>query len=421
MDQKKFCTNCGTSAPLEAVFCMNCGTRFPATEQIQVPVQAPIDAEATVAAVPSITPEAAPTPEQIQVPIQMPIQTPIDTEPSAKPKVNTAKQKPAKSAKKNIGLRIAATVFSVLFTILLIGAVAATAIIGSVGRFLSSENVTETINSIDVYGVVEDIVLPNYEHQGMTGFSAYMYRLVYGENTAVDTQIYSEFEKKIEDILNGESDAAKAVRSFVSEKFGDIVEDAKNGTSNAKINSEDVKALLNEIQPDVEKTFGVKIDDRDFETVDKLFEKNNVQEITFKDVKQVNEKAFDAVKLVLSDVSLYIMIAVCVLLLVAAIAVHGRYFRIGFIISGTGLMLSGAAILVPAILINNILGKLTSDGGIISSSIIRSVIGDYEKYTAALTDSLKLSGIIILASALALIVSGIIICAIVNKSKKRVQ
>ncbi len=395
--------------------------------QTPAPAQAPAsayDPEATVAAVSVTPPMQAPAPAQAPEPAVRQIsvfESAVISAPKTRSTTEQSSNGKVKNKKKSIVGRVIATVISVLLAVIMTVAVIATAAVGSLGKSVSYESITKTVSEMDVYGVVKEIVLPDYSYEGKEGLAAYVYQLIDENGGSMDEQRYAEFEEKLNAVLDGDSEAAKAVEAFVGEKLGAVVSDAINGTSEANIKAEDIKKLLEEVKPDIESAFGVKINEEDFETIDEFFEKNNVESISVDNLRKGNEAVFGIIETVLSDTTLYIMIAVCAVLLLTVIFVHGRYFRVGFIIAGIALLISGAAVYMPSVMLDDMVRRFVVTNELLDDPVLRAVLKDYSAYTGNLTESLGLAGIIILASAAAFIVAGIIISVAVGKKKKRGQ
>lgn len=321
---------------------------------------------------------------------------------------------------------VISTIVSVFLAVILIIPVVLTAIVGAVKAQVSESSINSSVKEIRVFDIVDGSILNDYEHPDgkHTGFVAYMYQMIYPNETVIDDEKYRNFEDSVREIMDSDkNEASQAVREFVSEKLSAVIADIKNNTAHAEITADDIVELVEDIEDELETEFGFDITDADYEMIREEIEKREIVKLSVKAIKKGNEEIFKAIEYILSDVTFIILAAVGALLLILTIAVKGRHFQTGLIIGGASLALTGGAIYGFCVGINTLLDGFVLPKSMVGIDFIRRIAENrrvFAAFTAAARAYLGHFGFVVLIAAAVLIVVGILIAIVKGVKNSRV-
>ena len=324
--------------------------------------------------------------------------------------------KPAK--KKSSAGNVIATIISIILAIVLIVPVFATAMTGALQYQLSNEAIKDAVKLVDTYSFVKDNVFTEYTlgDTGYTGFTAYMYSIVYNnDNPVLPTEDYIDFEARLSDIFKNDA----GVTMFVKGKLTGIRDDLKENKSDTTIEATEFTEIIRGLKDSLEAEFGVTITDQDFEKINTDISNSNFDKISLEAAKKGNRRVFEYISYALSDNTFYIMIAASVLLLLIVVFVNGKRFQKGLIIGGVSLGISGGATFALSVYLNTLLEYISIPSELLKNNIIRMFLGKMDDLSVYTTAFLELAGIIILGTAALLIVAGIIIAIVKCVSRKK--
>lgn len=332
--EKKFCTNCGAEIAESSAFCGACGTA------VKIPQQEPRpEDDILLKIVPPVLEQGdLQIPEGTsEIPIQeTPVyQEPVQEEPAYQEQMQQTSlhqgpvwQEPVQQAavqyaapvapapKKTVKVypkRKAGTVFgSVMLCILVfIFAAAFTLIVGfraATTQDSGEELVKEMIQAVDITEIPAASLVAEKDYEGSV--ADWIVEKAKAENNGKEQFDERDFEKYVEE--------SKLVQEL-SEHFGSIVWNVREGEDSEKLNTDDIRKLLEDDRKMIKKHLNFNITDKDINKVVAEVERAKVLEYTSTEFLQ--DKAgsvYYSVQYGLSEVTL---LAVAALLLVSILLV----------------------------------------------------------------------------------------------------
>jgi len=304
-----------------------------------------------------------------------------------------------KNKHKKSGNSVLAKIATVFLCVLLAVTSILTVFLCAVGNVISEDTITEAINNIDIYDIVDGY----FEEDSLESIvRAYL--------SSNDYKEMNISEKTLKKYIN-----SSKIKSAVSEKIVDYIRDIKYETGEGSISEKEIIKILKSSEDKFESAFGVALSNRSYENIRNSLKDFDLDDYSLSKLRSGNEEMFVVAKIVLSEYLLYGILVVDILLIALILLANSKKITSGITSIGVLSVICGVLFLLVHFAVKLALSI------ILNEYVTTSIFDALSPLMDSFTNTILCSGAVMAGTGILAIIISAIINAVMSKKQNGQQ